>query len=517
MASVCALLVPAAANLAWGFVSFAILLGLYYRKLKTSLPLPPGPPSSLFRGPTFPSPYPWVSYAKWAEVYGDLIYYKTLGNPVLVLNSREAMTDLLDKRASIYSSRPYRTMVIDMIGLNYLFTSMLYGERWKYFKRADRNVYNAVQTKYVHTMLRELLENPTEFRASVRRTASAVVLGLVYGHEVAEEGDLYVDLAEKVARNVAQAGLYGTYMVDYIPWLKHIPSWFPLASFKRKAKEWRKPVIEMLERPFAVTKSKMLEGKATACLVREELDDLWSGTSTFTEDIIKNTAATAFAAGSDTVVSGALSYFLALANFPEVQKLAQEELDRVLGGRLPTLQDRPDLPLIESICYEVLRWNPVTPLSLSHYASETDEYRGYHIPKGTVILPNVWAVLHDPDLYPDPFTFKADRFVDREANARLGINALPDNVFGFGRRFCPGQHVAFDFIFLVVSSLSSVFDVTKAVDKNGRVVEPVIDYAPLVLSVAFARGPSKPWYKSSKRLSMMVDRFMTSRTLYMTP
>ncbi|KAH6917291.1 cytochrome P450 [Coprinopsis sp. MPI-PUGE-AT-0042] len=435
--------------------------------------------------------YPWITYARWGEQYGDVIYYNTPGTPVLLLNSRQAMSDLLDKRADIYSSRPYRTMVIDILGLDYLFTSMLYGERWKrhrnlfikYFKRAkeNRDVYNSVQIRYTHAFLRDLLGNPVDFRQCIRRSASAVVLGLVYGHGVAEEGDTYVDLASQTTRSLGKCGLYGTYYVDYFPWLRHVPAWFPLATFQRKGQEWRKPVREMLERPFAVTKAKMLEGKASSCLVSVELEDLWAGTSTFTEDIVKNTAATAFAAGSDTVVSGIHSFFLAAAVFPEVQQMAQAELDRVLCGRLPTIQDRPDLPLIESICYEVLRWNPVIPLSLSHYVSEDNEYRGYHIPKGTTVYPNVHGVLHSEKVYPDPFSFKADRFLDREANERLGINPLPDIVFGFGRRFCPGRDVALDFLFLVISSLNAVYQISKATDAEGKVIEPAVEYEGLWL------------------------------------
>ncbi|KAG2002583.1 cytochrome P450 [Coprinopsis cinerea AmutBmut pab1-1] len=475
---------------AWGLVPIIVLLGLYYREVRKKLPPPPGPPSSLFGGPTLPDPYRWVSYAKWGEVYGDLVYWKTLGKPVLVLNSRETMDDLLNERASIYSSRPYRAMVYDVLGVNYLISSMPYGERWKrhrslflkHFKKADRSVYQSVQSTYVHSMLRGLLEEPTDYVAVIRRNASAVTLGLVYGHEVAEEGDLYVNLAETVARNISQVALYGSYMVDYIPLLKYVPEWFPFADFKRKAREWRKPVMEMLERPFAITRQRMLEGEASTCLVTEELEDIWAGASTFTEEIVKNTAASAFAAGSDTVVSGVLSYLLVLANFPEVQKVAQEELDRVLGGRLPTLKDRQDLPLIESICWEVLRWNPVGPLGVSHCASQTNEYRGYCIPKGTIVVPNIWAVFHNPELYPDPFTFKPDRFVDREGNDERGINPIPDIIFGFGRRFCPGQHVALDFTFLVIASISAVFDITKAVDKDGNVIEPKIEYEPLVVS-----------------------------------
>lgn len=93
---------------------------------------------------------------------------------------------------------------------------------------------------------------------------------------------------------------------------------------------------------------------------------------------------------------------------PEVQTKAQAELDRVIGrDRLPTLDDRKDLPYIESIAWEAFRWNPgtssvslnevilsnhytVTPLGLARQVTEDDEYRGFFIPKGTTVFPNVW-------------------------------------------------------------------------------------------------------------------------------
>jgi len=81
---------------------------------------------------------------------------------------------------------------------------------------------------------------------------------------------------------------------------------------------------------------------------------------------------------------------MAMALYPDVQKKAQEELDKVIGNRLPEFNDRPNLPYINAMVKESLRWQLVTPLAVPHMATEADEYNGYYIPKGTIIIGNSW-------------------------------------------------------------------------------------------------------------------------------
>jgi cytochrome P450 len=84
-------------------------------------------------------------------------------------------------------------------------------------------------------------------------------------------------------------------------------------------------------------------------------------------------------------------FFLAMVLFPGVQRKAQEEIDRVMGStQLPGFEDRPNLPYINAIVKEVLRWHPVAPMGIPHMTTEDDIYRGYRIPKGAYLLPNIW-------------------------------------------------------------------------------------------------------------------------------
>lgn len=80
-----------------------------------------------------------------------------------------------------------------------------------------------------------------------------------------------------------------------------------------------------------------------------------------------------------------------MALFPDVQRKAQEELDRVLGpDHLPKIADRPHLPYIEAVVKEVLRWHPVAPMAIPHTSAAHDTWGQYFIPKGSLVMPNIW-------------------------------------------------------------------------------------------------------------------------------
>lgn len=84
-------------------------------------------------------------------------------------------------------------------------------------------------------------------------------------------------------------------------------------------------------------------------------------------------------------------FFLAMSVFPEVQKKAEEELDRVIGShRLPVSEDRDNLPYIMAVMKETHRWHSVAPLGVPHSSTSEDTYRGYRIPKGSIMFYNIW-------------------------------------------------------------------------------------------------------------------------------
>jgi len=100
----------------------------------------------------------------------------------------------------------------------------------------------------------------------MHRAAAAIILNITYGYSVADEHDSYVVLANTTMRSFAQAIVFGSYLVDYIPMLKYVPSWMPGAAFKRKAREWHRLSREMLESQFQFVKQKMVSEMQYICI-----------------------------------------------------------------------------------------------------------------------------------------------------------------------------------------------------------------------------------------------------------
>ena len=147
------------------------------------------------------------------------------------------------------------------------------------------------------------------------------------------------------------------------------------------------------DQPYDFVKNQMREKRHKTSFLSQAIENI--GSDAQMEFIHKWAALSLYLGGADTTVSSIMTFFLAMMVFPEVQKKAQEEIDRVIGiGRLPVTSDRQRLPYIEAVMKETHRWHPVLPMCLPHASVEEDTCRGYRIPKSSVLLPNIWYVPH---------------------------------------------------------------------------------------------------------------------------
>ncbi|KAJ3931047.1 MAG: cytochrome P450 [Lentinula lateritia] len=483
------------------FVLVPILLLLHSLWKPSRLhPLPPGPKKlpiveNMFDIPT--GARIWLKYAEMCRKYkSDIIHLSALGNSIVVLNSAKMVSDLLDNRGSIYSSRPPAIMLGELMGWG---TSAVFrpnDDLWKAQRKilnqalppTDPQKFHQKELSATHDLLR-VLPYTDNIMKSLQTWAAAFIMDITYGLK-GEEAEPYLPMGMAAVKSMGIGGTPGAFYVDQIPILKNIPEWFPGADFQRKAREWSDLRMNMTKSIFNVTKEKVvcnlffltftptvvslngayenqamgIAAPSLTSFALDEMDDNQDSASQ--EDLIKITTVTAFSGGADTPVSVLGEFILAMLRNPEVQAKAHDELERVLGpGNLPSFNDVGSLPYITAIVRETLRYSPVTPLAFPHELIEDDIYAGYFLPKGSIILANVWSILHNEDDYPEPHLFNPSRFLD--SNGQISDPLIKDPatpVFGFGRRVCPGKHIALDLLWIAIASILTSFSIEAGSD-----------------------------------------------------
>ncbi|KAF9265139.1 hypothetical protein L218DRAFT_899478, partial [Marasmius fiardii PR-910] len=173
------------------------------------------------------------------------------------------------------------------------------------------------------------------------------------------------------------------------------------------------------------------------------------------EEVIKNCAAVAFVAGADTTVSVILSFILAMVLNPEIQIKAQKEIDEAIdSSRLPDFSDRESLPYINAI----LAGNG----NLLHLIVQQSSPMS-----GPFCMMNLSMGRTRQASAPER-SMKQDR-------QELPLN--PELIaFGFGRRICPGRHLAMNSIWLAMTYLLTSFTIVKEVDDEWKEIDPVVEY-----------------------------------------
>ncbi|ESK84495.1 cytochrome p450 [Moniliophthora roreri MCA 2997] len=433
-----------------------------YSNIRRPGKLPPGPKGYPVVGNTFQldRARPWHTLIEWKKAYGDIVYLRLFNQNVVVLNSAKAAGDLLDRRAANYSQRP-RLVVADYITGGLFFAFMNTGTLWRSMRRATHEAlnvrassrYHPIQMREVVQLAIRMLENPDNWLDHTHRFTSSGVASIIYDMRASQSSQI-IPWLDEVVDAVTDASSPGRYLANHLPALELVPEF--LAKWKRESKKKFHVYSEQFLRFFLSVKQTMLEkGKTapsfSASLVesqeRHGLDDTSSAWL----------AALLYLAGYETTSTTLGWLILAMIAFPEAQRKAQEELDAVVGReRIPAPQDMPNLPYMRAVVKEALRWRPPSPMGVFHASLEDDIYEGYYIPKGSLIIPNILAMNHDVQIYgPDPNEFKPERFLNEDGTHKPSPPDTKDEghyTFGFGRRICPGRHVATDslHIFAVV-------------------------------------------------------------------
>jgi cytochrome P450 len=462
------------------------------QRFKSSHTLPPGPKPRLLLGniPDLPpaGAKEWLHWLKLKEQYGPISSVSVLGQNIIIISDYQVAVDLMEKRSAFTSSRPTLEFGSKLCGWERGLAMMPYSPKVRAYRKALHTVlgtpsaidpFRPLIELETRRFLVRVLDKPDDVLQAIRTQAGSIILKIGYGYTIEPHGhDPLVDLADEGLDQFSKACAPGAWMVDVIPALKYLPEWLPGASFKRTARHWKATLHAVADRPYAFVERQLRQGSAEPSYLSKLIESDKAPLTAEAEEVARWSAFALYTGGADTTVSSMGCFVLAMALYPEAQKKAQAEIDAVIGtSRLPTSTDRTSLPYVDALIKEVLRWHPVTPMGVPHLTTKADVYNDYLIPENSLLVPNIWAMLHDPAIYREADVFNPSRY--------LGDCAEPDphNLsFGFGRRICPGKLFADSSLFSTIASFLAVFDVRKCKDASGKEIDPEVDFRPGLIS-----------------------------------
>ncbi|KAJ6131847.1 hypothetical protein N7471_007062 [Penicillium samsonianum] len=372
-----------------------------------------------------------------------------MGNqPVVFLGSRSVICDLFEKRGRIYSSRPRMVMASEIMTHGDHVVFMPYGPQWRKHHRIQGALLNQQAVRHYRKLLdleslftlRDILAKPDNIEKAFRRYPGSLMNTLAYGEPTVSHCDApQLKQVENIARAFADAVGAGHWLVDAFPILK----WFPncVAPWNRYGEQIHQRTVQLFRE------------KTTAAETAPSWNWVKHAKGEYKDEMSDHeflyVIGVLYQAGVHVTVSTLRHLLFICCRYSVSVATAQRELDSVLApDQLPTTEDLRSLPYVSAFIKEVLRWRPLTPIGMPHASTEDDSYGGYHLPRGTVFIPNHWALDID-ELGGDSQDFRPERW--------LQCGAPMINAFGFGRRVCPGQHLAQDAVSLLVSRLLWAF------------------------------------------------------------
>ncbi|OAL22040.1 hypothetical protein AYO20_11276 [Fonsecaea nubica] len=431
--------------------------------------MPPGPPTIPILGNAHQIPITGLGrkFKSWADVYGP-IFSLTIGpTNIIVLSDRRAINNLLEKKGSIYSDRPFN-YVSNFVTHGDHLTLEPQGPSWREKRTVVTRNLNPKSLDEKHWKIQEaeavifmnnILKDPSRIFDYARLYTVSVAGSLIWGHRATSlESFWYKDFYELMDLwlHVQEPGANPP--IDEFPILKYLPG-----GWKSRAEKCRKMMDEMWDKARAIVDERRARGDKRDCFIDAKIDEYNEKGWPLSTHAFNNLFGELLEAGADTTANHILTLILAMAKYPHVQQRARAEIDALCGtDRAPLFSDFDKLPYINCIVKEGMRWRPTAPAGLPHMVTQDDEYEGMLIPKGSMVFVGIWALHHNESDFPNHDHFNPDRYLDHPKLANE--YAVSPDYNNRDKRMCPGLHLAERNMWRIAAKLLWAFDISEPKD-----------------------------------------------------
>ncbi|KAB2568769.1 Cytochrome P450 monooxygenase atE [Lasiodiplodia theobromae] len=512
------------------FLLLAYLSSVVLRIGSRPAHLPPGPPTVPFWGnlkQLSHNHYPERLYTEWAKTYGPVYTVMKGSQPWIIVTGAAEAHDLFHVRGSATAGRTSSRMELAM--RDGYWPQFLSGPQWRDARKlwhAVLNVgaarqYQPLQELEAKQLIADVARDGKNWKAHMERYAGSLAMTLMNGKRVPTAGGDDQTVREIVDDfDVFMQHLNRTAWLDNVPGFWRVPAW--MVPARREAARIAARHRALIMRHWDETKRRMAAGLSLPCFNRTIMERLsasrkgdgeYEGLAERVSEIQAAEIGELLVTGATETTSATLkNWIAAMTLFPDAQRKAQEELDRVVGPhRLPDAADAENLPYVRQVIQETHRWLTAAPLAMTHSTTVDIPWGpNYLIPAGTPLVLNAYGIHRDPALYPDPLRFDPDRWAGKLeaanslADDRVGARSEALYAFGAGRRICPGQHVAEQGLFLAVARWLWAFD-TQAVEGGEERFQGVDNYKPgLVVSLDRVEAVVRPRSEERKKLAVEV-------------
>ena len=382
---------------------------------------------------------PYGFMTRTAREYGDVVHWEDPDGPVYQLNHPEHIAQVLVENNENYvKGENFQKVLGPVTGAGILNSE---GARWRRNRRMLQPAFHPDRIAEYATMMTDAAEE---------------------ARETWEDGEtrlVHEDMMELTLKIVARA-LFGVDIEDHVRTIGDALEEFMLASeslthlalppsvptpSRRRIARARAEIDEVVYDLIERRRRNPTERDVISKLL-EETDDRGRGLST---EQIRDEVVTLLLAGHETTALALTFTSYLLAKHPGVEAKLVDELEDVLEGETPTLEDLEELTYTERVVKESMRLYPPVP-GIVREPVKPDIIGGYEIPPGATIRMHQWVVHRDPRWYDDPLAFRPERWTDEMERELPKLAYFP---FAAGPRRCIGDRFAMLEARLIVAAI----------------------------------------------------------------